>query len=244
MKIIDVNMAIGERDSCGETVTPEAVLAQMALYRIDHAVCYHAHALLDPKSGNAKMKDIAEKSEGKIGVSAVMDPMLGADSLPGTGGLIERLKAFRPESLHIFPDNARTVFSAFYWDEIFATADALQLPVVVDDDYPQDFFARLPEVAAQYPGAKFVLVRYGLCRGRHVMPLLQKCKNVYFTVENMLDNDQIEEILERAGVEKLLFGTSWPRLSPSGALGIALYADIPEQEREKILYKNWEAMRA
>lgn len=244
MKIFDVNMSVGGRDSYGRLVTPESVLSQMDLYRIDHAVCYHEHALLDPQSGNIKMKEIAEKSAGKIGVSAVMDPILGADNLPGEGTLIERLKAFQPESLHIFPDNARTVFSAFYWDEIFAAADELRLPVIVDDDYPQDFFARLPEVASQYSRAKIVLVRYGLCRGRHVIPLLQKCKNVYFTVENMLDNDQIEEILERAGVEKLLFGTSWPKLSPSGALGIALYADIPEQEREKILYKNWGAMRA
>ena len=242
MKIIDVNMAIGGRDSYGNVVTAEDVLAQMALYRIDHAVCYHEHAMLDPKSGNAEMKAIAEQSNGKIGVSAVMDPMLGADNLPGEGTLLERLKAFQPESLHIFPDNARTVFSAFYWDEIFSAANELQLPVIVDDEYPQDFFARLPEVAAQYPKAKFVLVRYGLCRGRHVIPLLQKCKNVCFTVENMLDNDQIEEILERAGVEKLLFGTGWPKLSPSGALGLALYADIPATERRKILYQNWEAM--
>ena len=242
MKIIDVNMAIGGRDSYGNIVTAEDVLAQMALYRIDHAVCYHEHAMLDPKSGNAKMKAIAEQSSGKIGVSAVMDPMLGADNLPGEGTLTERLKDFRPESLHIFPDNVRTVFSAFYWDEIFAAANELQLPIIVDDDYPQDFFARLPEVAAQYPKAKFVLVRYGLCRGRHVMMLLQKCKNVCFTVENMLDNDQIEEIMERVGVKKLLFGTSWPRMSPSGTLGLAFYADIPSTERRKILYQNWEAM--
>ena len=242
MKIFDVNMYIGERDSYGKFVTAEDVLTQMAIYHIDHVVCCNKRALLDPQAGNAEMKAIAEKSAGRIGVSALMDPMLGADNIPGEGTLVERLKAFRPESLHIFPDNNRTVFSAFYWDEIFAAANELQLPIIVDDDYPQDFFARLPEVAAQYPKAKFVLVRYGLCRGRHVIPLLKKRENVYFTIENMLDNDQIEEILERAGVDKLLFGTSWPELSPSGALGLALYANIPESEREKILHRNWEGM--
>ncbi len=53
------------------------------------------------------------------------------------------------------------------------------------------FYGKTVDLAAQYPNAKFILVRCGLCRGRHVMPLLQKCKNVYFTIENMLDNEQI-----------------------------------------------------
>ncbi len=244
MKIIDVNTSIGSRDSYGRLVTLQLLLAQMEDYRIDHAVCYHEYALLDPKSGNALMKELSQKTSGRVGVSAVMDPILGADNLPGKGDLVERLQAFGAESLHIFPDNNRTVFCAIYWEEILDAANRLSLPVIIDDDYPQDFFARLPDIAAQYPHAKFVLVRYGLCQGRHVLPLLKRCRNVYFTVEHMLDNDQIEELRSKAGVQKLLFGTSWPKLSPSGTLGIALYAHIPEQDREMILCKNWEAMSA
>lgn len=244
MKIIDVNMSAGGRDSYGKTVDLAALLAQMALYRIDHAVCWHEYALLDPPSGNARMRELAARSDGRIGVSVVLDPILGAQSLPGSGSLAERLRAFGAESAHIFPSENRTVFTAFYWEEILQAANELALPLVIDDDYPAEFFAELPGIAAQYPNVKFILVRYGLCRGRHVMPLLQKCKNVYFTIENMLDNEQIEEICEKNSAGKLLFGTSFLRLSPSGALGLALYADISENDRAKILFQNWEAMQS
>jgi predicted TIM-barrel fold metal-dependent hydrolase len=75
------------------------------------------------------------------------------------------------------------------------------------------------------------------------MPLVRKCKNVYFTIEKMLDYMQIEEIYELAGCDKLLFGSEFPELPHAGALGLAMYADIPAEEREKILYKNWEDIR-
>lgn len=242
MKIIDVNMSVGGRDSRGALVTPEALLEQMSLYRIDRAVCYHENALLDPLSGNAEMKRIASSSAGRIGVSAVLDPVLGADCLPGTGSLIQRLESFQPESLHIFPSECRVPLCPFYWEEILNAADRTGLPILIDDRYSLNFFARLPDIAAQYPNAKFVLARYGTCGSRTVLPLMQKCTNVYFTAESMLDNDQIEEIAEKTGGDKLLFATNWPRLSPAGALGLALYANISEEVRQKLLYRNWEAM--
>ena len=243
MKIIDVNLSVGGRDSYGKTVDLDAVLAQMELYRIDHAVCWHEYAMLDPQSGNTRMRELADRADGKLGVSAVLDPILGEQSLPGSGSLADRLKAFGPESVHIFPTDNRTVFVPFYWEEILQAVNALGLPLIIDDEYLPEFFAALPEAAAQYPEVKFILVRYGLCRSRHILPLLQKCENVFFTIENMLDSGQLEEIREKAGVGNLLFGTSWPKLSPSGALGLALYAQIPEEDREKILFRNWEAIR-
>ena len=75
------------------------------------------------------------------------------------------------------------------------------------------------------------------------MPLLCKCKNVYFTVEKMLDHMQIEEIYEKAGCGRLLFGSEFPELPPAGAMALVSYANIPDAEKEKIFFKNWEGIR-
>ena len=133
-------------------------------------------------------------------------------------------------------------FHPFYWEEILEAVNELGLPIVIDGNYTSEFFENLPEAARQYPDAKFILVRWGTCGGRYVFPLIQKRKNVYFTVDYMVDYQQVEEICERSGAGQLLFGTSFPQFSPAGVLGTALYADIPETEREMILYKNWEVM--
>lgn len=243
MKIIDVNMSIGHKDHNGKIVTTEDALALLEDYRIDRAVCYHAHTFLDPKDGNRKMAEIAANSGGKIGLCVMLDPILGADNLPGEGSLLERLREMKPECLRIFPKMVRTVFHPFYWEEILNAANALSLPLLIDDAYKPEFFARLPEIADQYPNIKFILKEQGCCGARHIYPLAQKCRNVYFTCERMLDNQQIEEMEQRNCCDKLLFGSGYPDRPHAGALGLILYANILEENREKIFYKNWEGMR-
>ena len=243
MKITDINVSVYGHDVHNRLVTPEMLLAMLDDYRIDHAVCYNEYALLDIAAGNTAMVEIARASKGRLGLSVVLDPMLGADSLPGTGTLTERLDALKPESVRIIPESMRMPFAAFYWDEILDAANELSLPLVIDMHYTPEFFAHLPAIAEQYPKIKFILIRYGTCCGRIILPLLKKCKNVYFTAEVLLDHMQIEEITERIGSEKLLFGTGYPVLPAAGALGLAIYADIPEQDRKGILHANWEGIR-
>lgn len=244
MKIIDVNLTLGGRDSMGNEIDLARLLSLMDDYRIDRGVCYHQHALLDPKDGNRKMRQLAQSSGGRLSVCAVLDPILGPENLPGTGSLRDRLAAFQPACLRIFPAFVRLPFHAFYWDEILDAANGLSLPLIVDCEYTDQFFCDLPDISARYPNIKFILIRQGCCQGRRILPLLQKRDNVYFTVERMLDNLQLEEIEERCGCDRLLFGSGYPERPHAGALGLTLYANITEENREKILCKNWEEMQA
>ena len=242
MKIIDINMSLGSRDYAGREVTLSHLLAVMEDYHIDHGVCYHYHALLDPKDGNSKMAALAKESGGKLSVCAVLDPILGADNLPGEGTLQERLAQFKPACLRVFPDTAKVPFHPIYWEEILDAANALALPVIVDCAYDNNFYTNLPQTVLEYPDVKFILIREGCCRSRRIVPLLQKRENICFTTERMLDNLQIEELEERCGCDKLLFGSGYPEVCHSGPLGLNLYANITEENREKILCKNWEGM--
>ena len=241
--IIDINVAVNGRDASGKRITPEVLLETLDFFHITHAVCYNEFAQRDVRKGNSDMRRIAEASNGRLGLSVILDPALGAESLPGEGTLIQRLREWKPESIRILTEDMRAVFSVFYWEEILDAANTLSLPVLIDQTYTPDFFYRLPEVAAHYPNAKFILVQYGFCGSRNIFPLVSKCSNVYFTAEIMLDNHQIEEIVERGNGDKLLFGTAYPKVTMAGALGLALYADISEEDREKLLYKNWEGIK-
>ena len=243
MKCIDVNLTLGGRDSLGKEIDLFYLLGLMEDYRIDYGICYHQHALLDPKDGNSKMDALAKESGGKLRVCAVLDPALGAENLPGEGTLQERLAVFKPACLRIFPAFVRLPFHPFYWEEILDAANGLSLPLLIDYEYNDEFFCNIPDISARYPNIKFVLVRQGCCQGRRIFPLLQKRENVYFTVERMLDNLQLEEIEETCGCDKLLFGSGYPERPHAGALGLVMYADITAENREKILYKNWEAMQ-
>ncbi|MBQ5608500.1 MAG: hypothetical protein IIU86_05695, partial [Oscillospiraceae bacterium] len=225
MRITDINLNIGSRDNNNQVVNINQLLDLMQEYHISHGVCYNTYAKLDPKEGNSAMAQLSMQTGGKIGVCAVLDPVLGADNLPGEGDLKERLKQFAPEALRIFPDEARVPFHPLYWEEILDAANALRLPLIIDGDYSKDLFALLPDVSMQYPQVKFILLRLGLCSSRLILPLITKRDNIYFTIEKMNDYMQLEEICEANGCGKLLFGSGYPRLPYAGMLGLALYAE-------------------
>lgn len=242
-KITDVNMCIGSRDANSKYVDVKELNRIMDHYRIQHAACTNDYWIVNPLQANIGMKKAADESNGKIGFTAYLDSSIGEDNLPGEGSLAERLKAFRPESTRIYPVPDRSTFTAFYWEEILEAVNELKLPLIIDGTYTDTIFAQLPDIAKAYTDIKFVLVRHGTCRMRQIIPLLKKLDNVYFTVDSMLDNLQIEEIYEKCGVDKLLFGSSYPLLAPSGPLGLILYAGIPDEAKQKILNDNWEGIR-
>lgn len=243
MKIIDMNLCVGCRDSEGKLINLDYLLSLMEDYCICYGTCYHMYAKVDPREGNRIMAQLSAHSGGKIGVCAVLDPILGKDNLLGTGSLKERLEQFQPEAIRVFPDECRVPFDPFYWNEILDAVNALKLPLIIDCGYSGDFLVRLPDIADKYPNIKFILLGQGCCNSRVIIPLLTDRSNVFFTIERMTDNLQLEEINEICGCGKLLFGSGYPARPHAGALGLVLYADIPMPEREKILYKNWEAIR-
>jgi len=238
MKIVDINLTIG-----GNDVNLEKLLTVMRDYHIDHGVCYHQHALLDPKDGNQKMAALAQMSGGKLSVCAVLDPILGADNLHGEGSLLQRLSSFKPACLRVFPALVRIPFHPFYWEEILDAANTLSLPLIVDFEYTDAFFCSIPDISTMYPNIKFILLQQGCCQGRRILPLLTKRENIYFTVEQMLDYLQLEEIEQRCGCNKLLFGSGYPMLPHAGALGLVMYADISSDNRQRILFDNWEDIK-
>ncbi|MBQ9545454.1 MAG: amidohydrolase family protein [Clostridia bacterium] len=240
MKIVDVNLYTGGFDALKREASPDKLAEMMKTYGISCGIIYHQFAKLDPKKGNSLTFEISLSSGGALKSCVVLDPALGEDSLEGTGGLADRLRAFSPSAAVVFPTEQRVVFDAFYFSEILESLNVLSMPLIIRANYDFDFFRHLPEIAFSYPNVKFILTDYGICGSRNVFPLLKYTKNVFFTIEKMLDHRQIEEICERGGEDRLLFGSGYPDFSPAGALGLVKFAFITEKQKVKIFSLNWE----
>ena len=94
----------------------------------------------------------------------------------------------------------------------------------------------------KYPDMKLILAHFGTGRGYYV-PIIQRAKhqNVYADTSGSASskNNVIEYTVQQVGSEKILFGTD--SYSCAFQRGRIDYADISEQDKENILYKN--AMR-
>lgn len=242
MKLMDINCGIGAPLKSHRYQTAEGLLRWMDDYRIDSALAYHSEALREPEMGNALMQRAAAASGGRLRLCFAVNPSLDSLGIPGTGSVLERLRAARPSALRVFPKEQDYPFNSFYADSILAPAQALRLPVVLDMDYTEPFLNALPQLCADYPDVPFIFLRYGFKHSRTIFPMLRKLRNVYLDTSIMVDVGQIEELVERFGSERLLFGSGLPTYVPDGALGLLLYAGLGADDFENITHRNFERL--
>lgn len=242
MKIIDVNCAVGAPLKSDRFISLDGLYQWMDDYHIDSAVTYQAEAIREPEKYNLQMCEMAAASGGKLRACMVINPSLENLGLPGDGSPIERLKALRPSAVRLFPDEQQYIFDPFYCECVLDVCQQLRMPLLLTKQYDQMFFHCLPEVAKAYPDVPIILPRAGQNKSRYYFPILQKLPNVYLDMSISLDVGNIEEVCNRFGSHRLLFGSGLPTYEPSGGFGLLMYSNISDEERENIAHANFERL--
>lgn len=242
MKLIDFNCGIGAPFKSERYTTAEGLLHWMDEYRISRALCYHSEAMREPEMGNGLMIEECRKSSGRLALCFATNPTLVTLGIPGQGAPEQRIKAAKPSALRVFPEEQDYLFSSFYAESILSVAEKLHLPIVVDMKYTQNFLTELPKTCMDFPNVPIILPRFGFRKSQYIFPLLQKLPNLYLDVSMMVDVAQIEEIVERFGSEHLLYGSGLPNYVPDGGLGLLMYAQIPDRDRQNVLHANFERL--
>ena len=191
---------------------------------------------------NCMLIEMAAASGGKLRACMALNPSLVNLGLPGEGTPVERLKALRPSAVRVFPDEQKFLFNSFYASDILDACQELHMPVIVTKAYDDMFIHDLPDVCEKYPDVPIILPRFGQNKSRYYFPILKKLPNVYLDMSIMLDVASIEEICQRFGSERLVFGSALPNYEPSGAYGLLFYANISQQEKENIAHANFERL--
>lgn len=237
--IIDINCMIGYwpnqklrfHDTAG-------LLAAMESYRISQCVAYHSYAHINLCQGNDLIRQIAAKSSEKIKACYVLRSNLDSAELPDAPGLMKQLREQKPVAIKLFPNMHRYLADEFYCSELFDVLNELKLPVMFDCDQKPSY-DRLPALAKNYPEIPFILLRQNLNESRYTLPLLKKTKNIFFDTSIMIDTGLIDEIVNKYGSERLLFGSAMPFYVPSGGLTMIFYARIKDSDKQNILSSNW-----
>ena len=239
MQIIDINCAIGEPMRSKRFSTAQGLVQWLDKYQIGCGLAYHSEAMREPEMGNGLMVEAAAASAGRLKTCLALNPSLESLGIPGVGSPLERLKKLRPSAVRIFPGEQLYPFDPFYAGEILEVCQQLRLPLIVDCPYDNPFLSQLPNVCREFPDAPIILLRFLYNRSRQYMPILKKLPNVYLEMSTHVDAGGMEETVRRFGSEHLLFGSGLPVYEPSGALGLLLYAQISDADRENIASGNF-----
>ncbi|NLZ56129.1 MAG: hypothetical protein GX900_05655 [Clostridiaceae bacterium] len=241
---IDIDTRVGVCPHHTRTQTPEQLIAMLDQYDIASAVTYRSEARLRPDQFNAVMRRDAAGSGGRIRYCCILDPGLGAHSLPGEGDLRARLLRERPVAVRVEARSAFVPFTPFFFEHICCVLNELCLPLLIPAD-ELDSYDQLREMAEAFPDMPLVLLHGAMCRTRALEPLLRKLPNFYADFGVMLSMDFLED-LSRAGVgmRQIMIGSGLPAFVPAGSLAVATYANIPLEDRRAILAGTWERLES
>ena len=106
---------------------------------------------------------------------------------------------------------------------------------------PEDMEAMIRQV----PNLKIVIAHldgYGLYD--FAIEMMQKYENVYFDISahGAERAGMLQDAVARVGADRILFGTDFPGYSPESFVQAVLSADISDDDKERIFYKNAEQL--
>jgi hypothetical protein len=94
---------------------------------------------------------------------------------------------------------------------------------------------QVADLAGRYPQLPILLAETGYRSQRVLLPLLKAFGNVHFCLGGAYSLHRgVEQLVEQAGPERILFGSGFPESEPAAAVVQLMYADISDQQRSAI----------
>jgi len=92
-------------------------------------------------------------------------------------------------------------------------------------------------LAKRYPELKIIMAHLG-GNCYNGIPAIRDCKNVWVDISSSIYRaDDLNYTVENIGVDRVLFGTDCP-IAYSSCIGQVLEADLTNEEKDRIFYKN------
>jgi predicted TIM-barrel fold metal-dependent hydrolase len=102
--------------------------------------------------------------------------------------------------------------------------------------------SQLHAISAAYPELPIILTQCEYPQNRSIYKLLEQHPRIYLEISTYYIYYGIEDIVEKFGAKRLLFGSRMPFQEGGAALGMTLLAAISETDRNKILGGNLDAL--
>lgn len=228
--------------TCLSVYTYDETIARCKEQGVKGIWCSPHSDLFDPLSTNIEIREMMKKYPDFVRGFYAFNPNYAEDY----GKDIE-------DVLHIdgyigfktLPDYYKTSVGDARYDKMYALASERRLVLLVHTwGYSRyndvDDMAR---IADKYPDIQLILGHSSPNRLDDAIALVKRTENVYLDLCDIHRHSGIvEKMTKAAGSGKILFGTDLPWYDPTYAIGSVLCADISDEDRENIFYKNAETI--
>jgi predicted TIM-barrel fold metal-dependent hydrolase len=237
--VIDIHGHVGRWDQYAMDDAPSRMLAAMDAVGIDQSVVFNIF-YADAHVGNdATAAFVARHPDRFIGF-AYAAPIQPPDVVRAE--LARCIDDLGMRGIKLYPPHMPWPLHDERWFPIYEFADERWLPVLFHTGTEPHALPRyLAEIAPRFPGANFIAGHSGNTEGprQEAIAAAQAHPNVYLeTCSSFRTPGVIEELVQRAGAERVLFGSDTPLMDPRSQLGKIITAAISDEDKRRVLGEN------
>ncbi|MDP6116228.1 MAG: amidohydrolase family protein [Planctomycetota bacterium] len=244
MNSFDINCMLGPTSTNREPSfrTAEALLAEMDRIGIADALVYASQArMAHPSDGNARILEMTRGHSRLHACWVVMPP--GTREQPEPRAFVEQMNARGVRAVRMFPEEHRYPLVERALRPLLAELAEAGIPLLIDTGRTSWNQIRLDwreifAIAEAHPALPLVLLREGGTTQRALFGLWDEFPSIHLDTSYIQESRIVEEVTERFGHGRLLFGTGMPAYDPGGPMALVQGAQITQEQRADIAGNN------
>jgi predicted TIM-barrel fold metal-dependent hydrolase len=201
----------------------------------------------DPLEGDCELESIIYESKHLSGVLIFPNSFI-TDYSKFKKYLTKKYKN-RFKILRLCPKTHKYLIDPIFFDKVYKMLNGYNFPVIINLE-ELDLTGNkainwklLYDVHSKYPNIPIIIDGGNskeLMFNGYFYQLLENTDNIFIESHNLLGFDQLEDIVNKFGSQRLVFGSYLPHYSGHLSINRILYSRLTDTEKENILYKNME----
>ncbi len=237
-RVIDFHGHVGRWDRWGMKDDPDRMIHAMDLAGIDVS-CLFAIFHPDGTTGNDLLARFIEKNPDRFLGFVYVSPTMPDRMVHELTRAIDELGFV---AIKLYPPYTPWALNRPQWYPVYEFAEARGLTIIFHTDHLENNRPRyFEELAPRYPNVNFVAGHSGnVPEARaEAIAAAQNHPNVYLeTCSTFRAPGVIEELVEKGGADRVLFGSDMPLMDPRPQIGKIITADISEDAKRMALGEN------
>ena len=220
--------------------TADELISEMDRVGIEKAVVWHrAQYDHDATVGNKKLIESIKGHESRLIPSwTVLPDITDREYAPNI--FFDNMKKNGVRALRAYPEQDRYFLCDVTMGEQLALISEMKIPLYLS---PMFGFEMIYKVLSEFPELTVIMSNIGWWpSARLVWPLIQRYPNFYFETGDFSQLRGIEEVCEKFGSERMLYGSNFPTNAMSGSIYTLMQAKISDEDRENIAHRNMERL--
>ncbi len=256
MKFFDCNVMIGQTivPTPNAILDPKTLLDEMDRLEIDRALFFHYSSMEESEQKNDMNRLTLEAARHS---DRLVPTWVLSTAVTRMGEKLEdqidRMLDSGFKVARVFPDEGGSAgplsLKLYMLENLYARMNQRRIPLMIPDEYlhgqptlssapPEATYDDIESICRSFPDLPVVVLQPAYNSQQVLLTLAQRHKNFYFSMPIYGLFRELENTARTIGADRILFGSNMPVYDPSLGIGMILYADMDDRDKQLIAGGN------